>query len=105
MAFPNDNRSLQNFFGASATKTEGVLSITLSELPAVTTPGTLTPEGILLALLNNASAGQGDNEDRKITITEQPSTIVRRNSLDALRERFTIDVFHEHTSDIDPDDL
>ena len=105
MPFPDDNRSLTNYFGASATNDAGVLRITLSELPDVTSPASLSAEGVLLAIIKQAVSGQGDDEDRKIVLVEQPSTIVRRNTLDTLRERFTIDVFHTHDSSIDPDDL
>jgi hypothetical protein len=108
MAFPSDNQSVTQLFGASAaisSNGDNTLTIDLSELPDVTTPEGLTAEGCVLAILNKLLAGQADATDRKMTVTAQAPAIVQRGGLDALRERFTIDIFHQHTTDIDPDDI
>jgi hypothetical protein len=108
MAFPNDNQTVTDFFGTSAvisSNGDNTLTIDLSDLPDVTIAESLSAEGCALALLNQLLLGQSTETDRKLTVTAQAPAIVQRGGLDALRERYTIDVYHQYSADIDPDDL
>ena len=108
MAFPSDNQTVADFFGASAaisSNGDNTLTIDLSELPDVNTAESLSAEGCVLAILNQILTGQATEADRKLSVTAQAPAIVQRGGLDALRERYTIDVYHQHSSDIDPDDI
>ena len=107
MAYPDDHVALTDLFGASATYNAGVLSITCSELADVSNGNSLTTSGIILALLRSIQDNQGAEETRKIVMPAAgPSTtLVTRGGVSSLRETYTINVFDDFASELDPDNM
>lgn len=107
MAYPDDHVALTDLFGSSATFNTGTLSIDCSELADVTSASSLTTSGIVLALLRSIQDNQGAEDTRKVVMPAAgpTSSLVTRGGVSSLRETYTINVFDDFASELDPDNM
>jgi len=72
----------------------------------VTSPGDITAEGFLLALLQQVNISQGDNTARKLTVDKLTPTITTRGGETVRTERYTVTFYtNESASNLDPDTI
>ena len=127
MALAN-NKSFTELFGAHCTLTgiagdapsanpkkvniviaEQGIATDLNEGPGgtnVTFPDDITPEGFLLALLQQVNVSQGDNTARRLTVDKLTPTITTRGGETVRTERYTVTFYtNESASNLDPDTI
>lgn len=122
MAYPDNHRLLSELFGENTAYTtgsntytpgssgatmggDGYLHIDIKQLPEVTDHTTITPTGIVLALIKALHANQGVEEDRKIVVQNPTRLIATREGISSLRERFSVDFWDNWATGHDPDDI
>lgn len=122
MAYPDNHRLLSDLFGDNTAYTtgqnthtpgssgetmggDGYLHIDIKQLPGVTEHTTLTPTGIVLAIIKAIHANQGVEEDRKIVAQNPSRLIATREGISSLRERFSIDFWDNWATGHDPDNI
>ena len=72
----------------------------------VTNPETLTPEGILLALLQRAYTNQGNNAARILEMTRSTPIVTTRGGDNVRGERYVVTIYSGDPVDIlDPDSI
>lgn len=107
------NLSLTTLFGASAAKTGSGDSTVISFLPFETGTGgnvtgaaTLSPEGIILGLIQKFNDAQGSAVTRRLEITRNLPVSVNRGGTECRGEVFTIRIFSETpVTPVDPDSV
>lgn len=103
------NLDLTDFFGASATQTgthpDTVVTFKPGEICSITDTATITPEGLLFALLRNAETNQGVSNTR-ILETTHSTFLTQRGGDTVLGQNLILKIHSEGTlPDIDVNDV
>lgn len=122
MPYPDNHKLLSEMFGSNTAYTtgdyvhtpgssgetmggDGYLHIDIKQLPGVSDHTTITPTGIVLAMIKAIHENQGDESDRKVIVQNPTRLIATREGISSLRERFSIDFWDNWSTGHDPDDI
>lgn len=84
---------------------DGFLHIDIKQLPEVDDHNSITPTGIVLAMIKAIQQNQGTGDDRKIVVQDASRLIATREGVSSLRERFSIDFWSSWVNGHDPDNI
>lgn len=84
---------------------DGFLHIDIKQLPEVNDHTSITPTGIVLAMIKAIQQNQGIGDDRKVVVQDSSRLIATREGISSLRERFSIDFWSSWVNGHDPDNI
>ena len=84
---------------------DGFLHIDVKQLPEVDDHTSITPTGIVLAMIKAIQQNQGSDNGRKVVVQDSSRLIATREGVSSLRERFSIDFWSSWVNGHDPDNI